>query len=143
MSSGTYGIKKPAFITSNDVEMFYHYRPNRASEASDFKTFQRLDSSLLTNSKAPMDDGNDTISELTGMYDLRLPLNLFGKVGIYTVYMPTLPNRFNGKRKSYIPIKSDIVSLPSSIGAFELLSKLLSKRWNVLKSDASLALFGL
>lgn len=87
MSSGTYGIKKPAFITSNDVEMFYHYRPNRASEASDFKTFQRLDSSLLTNSKAPMDDGNDTISELTGMYDLRLPLNLFGNVGIYTVYI--------------------------------------------------------
>ena len=87
MSSGTYGIKKPAFITSADVDMFYYYRPNRASEASDFKTFQRLDSSLLSNSKAPMDDGNDTISDLIGMYDLRLPLNLFGKVGIYTVYI--------------------------------------------------------
>ena len=70
-----------------------------------------------------------------------LPYISFGF--IYTVYMPTLPNRFNGKRKSYIPVKSDMVSLPSSIGAFELLNKLLSKRWNVLKSDASLALFGL
>ena len=70
-----------------------------------------------------------------------LPYISFGF--IYTVYMPTLLKIFSGKRKSYIPVNSDMVSLPSSIGAFELLSKLLSKRWKVLKSDASLALFGL
>jgi hypothetical protein len=87
MANGTFGTRKPANITSADVDMFYYYRPSRSSESTDFPNFQRLDSSLLANSKGPMNDGNDTVSTLTGMYDLRLPLNLFGKVGIYTIYI--------------------------------------------------------
>jgi hypothetical protein len=43
--------------------------------------FQRLDSNVLNTMKT---DGNEV---LNGMYDLRLPLDKFNQVGIYTVYI--------------------------------------------------------
>ena len=85
MANNTYGIKKPAFITSNDVDIFYHYRPSRNSDSAEFNSFKKLDSSILTTFEGESNDG--TTSTLPGMYNLRLPLGTFGKVGIYTVYI--------------------------------------------------------
>lgn len=85
MANNTYGIKKPAFITSNDVDIFYHYRPNRNSDSSEFADFKKLDSNMLSTFNAEMNDGTNAI--LPGMYNLRLPLGTFGKSGIYTVYI--------------------------------------------------------
>jgi hypothetical protein len=80
MANGIYGTKKPAQITSDDIDIFYHYRPTRSSE-SPMTGFQRLDSNVLNTMKT---DGNEV---LNGMYDLRLPLDKFNQVGIYTVYI--------------------------------------------------------
>ena len=87
MSNGTYGTVKPAFITSNDVDIFYFYRPTRSSESTDFSEFKKLDSSLL--SQVTFDASIDGISDnvLPGMYDMKLPLNIFSEKGFYTIYI--------------------------------------------------------
>ena len=86
MANGTYGTRKPAVITSNDVEIFYYYRPSRTSESVDFSVFKQLDSNLL-NSVSAEDTNGSSLGVLPGMYDLRLPLNVFNEVGFYTVYI--------------------------------------------------------
>lgn len=79
--NNVYGTKKPAIISASDVEIFYHYRPSRNSNDADFSNFKKIDSSLLTNTS--LEGG----AILPGMYNLRLPLNIFNKKGIYTVYI--------------------------------------------------------
>ena len=87
MSNGTYGTVKPAFITSNDVDIYYFYRPNRSSDSSDFTSFKKLDSSLI--SQVSFDSPNSDLSDntLPGMYDIKLPLDVFSEKGFYTIYI--------------------------------------------------------
>lgn len=83
MANGTYGIKKPANITPDDVDIFYYYRPTRGSESSGLTGFVKIadPASVLYNSVRT--DGK----ALSGMYSLRLPLEIFGKKGIYSIYI--------------------------------------------------------
>lgn len=85
MANGTYGTRKPADITSNDVDIYYHYRPTRNSDAEGFSEFRKLDSSILGTTNATDEEGNSFV--LSGLYDLRLPLEQFGSDGIYTIYI--------------------------------------------------------
>lgn len=88
MANGTYGTRKPAQITSDDVDIFYHYRPSYSSDSPDFNdTFKKLeDSNILCPCEYKQEEGN-TVLELPGMYNLRLPLDKFGTKGIYTIYI--------------------------------------------------------
>lgn len=86
--NNTYGTKRPALITSEDVDIFYSYRPSRSEESVDFSHFKRLDSSCLYETEAEYVDGdNSSVMTLPGMYDLRLPMDKFNMVGVYTVYI--------------------------------------------------------
>lgn len=85
MANGTYGVKKPAYITADDVEIFYYYRPNRNSESPDFQAFKTLDPSEVFNGCEVETTSGSEI--LPGMYDLKLPVEEFGKKGIYTIYI--------------------------------------------------------
>lgn len=97
-SNGTYGTRRPADITAYDVDIFYHYRPDRSRDSEEYPTFKKLDSTYLTQFEID-DEGLDrdvTISRaLPGMYNLRLPLTEFNKTGIYTVYIR--PKEIYGK----------------------------------------------
>lgn len=88
--NNVYGTKKPANISSSDVDIFYHYRPNRNSDDPDFATFKKLHSSdvesMLFKTSAGTLTG-ETTEMLPGMYDLHLPLDKFSKKGIYTIYI--------------------------------------------------------
>ena len=85
MANGTYGTKRPAQITFNDVDIFYYYRPSYSSESEDFANFKKLDSSRIL-SAANGEYGREVLT-LPGMYNLRLPLNEFGQRGVYTIYI--------------------------------------------------------
>lgn len=86
-NNGTYGIKRPALITANDVDIFYYYRPSRSTDSTDFSTgFKKVDSTLLTSVNAEDENGNG-LGVLPGMYNLKLPVDIFGTSGIYTVYI--------------------------------------------------------
>lgn len=80
MANGTYGIRKPAYIEPSDAEVFYYYRPTRGSEAKGFTEWKTGDTSWLSSVSV-------NSSVLPGMYNLRLPLEKFGKKGIYTIYV--------------------------------------------------------
>ena len=85
MANGTYGIRKPANITADDVDIFYYYRPTRGSESPNFKGFVKVSdpSAMLYNCVSD----EDTKLNINGLYNLRLPLEIFGKAGIYTIYI--------------------------------------------------------
>lgn len=95
MANGVYGTRKPAIITPSDVDIFYYYRPTRNSEDSNFEDFKKLDSNLLASTKAPLGTSVEVNSVLPGMYDMRLPLDIFSRVGIYTIYIK--PKEVYGK----------------------------------------------
>lgn len=82
--NNVYGTKKPALINSSDIEIFYHYRPSRNSDDINFQNFKKIDSNILTNMSV---EEEDITTLLPGMYNLRLPLNIFNKKGIYTLYI--------------------------------------------------------
>lgn len=85
MANGTYGTKRPAQITPNDVDIFYYYRPSYSSESEEFVNFKQLDSSRILSAASGV-YGNDVLT-LPGMYNLRLPLSEFGQKGVYTIYI--------------------------------------------------------
>lgn len=84
--NSVYGNSRPANITEKDIEIFYNYKPNRSQDDASFKTFKKLDSKILTKTLATTEESTQTF-DLPGLYNLRLPLNIFNKKGIYTVYI--------------------------------------------------------
>ena len=83
MANGTYGTRKPADVNINeDVEVFYYYRPTRGSESADFSTFKEL-SSIQVLSTCRDENGLG----LSGMYNLKLPVDIFNKKGVYSIYI--------------------------------------------------------
>lgn len=86
--NSTYGVVKAALVDpTQDVEIFYHYRPSRSSDDSEFKQFKKIDdvSSIFSNSEFENTDEPDM--RLPGMYNLNLPVSIFGKKGFYTIYI--------------------------------------------------------
>ena len=84
--SGMYGTIKPANIDiNNDVEIFYHYRPSYNSDVSDFENFKTLNTSCLQQCSASNSNGSNV--NISGLFNLKLPLNTFNKKGIYTIYI--------------------------------------------------------
>ena len=76
MSVGIYGTKKLADINSEDVDVLFAYSPSR--EEIGEVNFKPLFDSV---------NGGDLLKMLgaDGMYKLRLPANIFNKIGFYSV----------------------------------------------------------
>lgn len=85
MANGVYGIRKPANITIDDVDIYYYYRPTRSTESPNFKGFVKVSDPGTMLSPAVLNENNDSL--VSGLYNLRLPLEIFGKKGIYTIYI--------------------------------------------------------
>ena len=84
MSNGIFGSIRPAKINpATDAEILYTYRPTRSTDDDDFKgKYKTLDpSERLVNS---VTTGNDVVD---GVYELRLPLDKFGRKGFYNIYI--------------------------------------------------------
>ena len=94
MATGTYGIVRPADIRPDDVEIFYHYSPSRDQIGN--TTLQKLNPADVL---IPLDNPNKTQSNVTGfeifggMYTLKLPANLFGVKGFYSIIIKPIEIR--------------------------------------------------
>jgi hypothetical protein len=86
MSTGTMGIVRPADITPDDVEIFYHFTPSRDTTGN--ITLLKLDPNEVL---IKMDNPNKIQSGVTGfeifggLYTLKLPAVTFGVKGFYTI----------------------------------------------------------
>lgn len=90
MAIGTYGTIIPINIKNVDipnlVDISFSYHETRSYDSLTNASFKRLDSSVLTQAKREMSDG-DVDEYIEGMYNLQLPLSEFNKKGFYTVYI--------------------------------------------------------
>lgn len=90
MANNIYGtVRQANFNPSTDADIYYYYRPTRSSEDTAYSGFKKLDnaSTILVNSKT--EDALNVFGDnaLPGMYTLKLPVNIFGNTGIYTIYI--------------------------------------------------------
>jgi hypothetical protein len=90
MAVGSYGIVRPADVSPEDVEIFFHYVENRLSTAT--ATLKKLESSeVLTpvyhNSDTTDDANAPNVEILGGMYNLKLGSTDFSDLGVYTLHI--------------------------------------------------------
>jgi hypothetical protein len=122
MATGTYGIVRPADISPDDVEIFYHFTPSRDSQGN--TTLIKLDASQVL---IKMDNPNKSQSNVTGfevfggMYTLKLPVATFGAKGFYTIMIKPIEMRTSivdvGVLSAYPDIKGlvfDLSSIPAN-----------------------------
>lgn len=76
MAVGTYGSVKLADVDFNDVDVLYSYAPNRESLGD--TQFQPIYNSVTNNEFRKMIGGD-------GGYKLRLPANVFNRLGFYLI----------------------------------------------------------
>jgi hypothetical protein len=128
MSQGTYGNVRPADISPDDVEVFYHYTPSRDKIGN--TNLIKLDSNEVL---IKIDNPNKSQSNITGfevfggMYTLKLPVTTFSSKGFYTIYIKPVEIRTKivdcGTLSAYPDIKGilfDISAIPSQfVNKFE------------------------
>lgn len=90
MSTGVFGSIRPAILdVSRDVDIFYTYRPTRGETSEDYKggSFKKVEKAAewLVKSSGINEDG--TSFDINGLFNLKLPLDVFNKKGYYTVYI--------------------------------------------------------
>ncbi len=90
MAVGSYGIIRPADVSPEDVEIYYHYVSGRTSDAT--ATLKRLSpSDVLTpvfhNADTTDDAAAPDVEILGGMYNLKLASGDFSELGIYTLHI--------------------------------------------------------
>jgi len=139
-ATGNYGVVRPADISPEDVEIFYHYSPSRDSQGE--TTLNRLVPSEVL---IKIDHPNKTVTGFEvfgGMYTLKLPVATFGAKGFYSIIIKPVEIRTKivdvGVLSAYPDIKGlvfDISNLPAQfLSKFEN-DGLVGYRIEYLKSD--------
>jgi hypothetical protein len=124
-SNSTYGIVKPSVVTADDVDILYNYKPYRNSEEEEYNVWKRLDSAQIF-SPAILEESDIADKRLPGMYNLKLPVSIFGNKGYYTVYVK--PREFRcqikdvGTLLAYPDIRGLIIDTDSLTGGRSLFS---------------------
>lgn len=117
--NGTYGIVKPTLINdiNQDVEIWYRYMPTRTTNDKTYNKFYKIDtpSSVLSSSKVTDGEIKNGDDVLPGMFNLSLPIDIFGRTGIYTVYIKPKEYFFNikdvGALAAYPDVKGIVIDL--------------------------------
>ncbi len=87
MATGSYGTIRPADVSPDDVDIILNYTPSR--DDTDNFVLTKLDAKTIlrpyfnNNSTG----GNADVEILGGLYNLKLPADVFNKLGIYTLYI--------------------------------------------------------
>jgi hypothetical protein len=118
MATGTYGTIRPADISPEDVEIFYHFTPSR--DKNDDPTFTKLNSVDVLQK---VDNPNKGLSDVTsfeifgGVYTLKLPVSDFSAKGFYTIVIKPAEIRVKivdvGVLSAYPDIKGVLFDLSS------------------------------
>jgi hypothetical protein len=88
MAIGSYGIVRPADVSPEDVDIFYHYVSGRTATSP--VTFKKLSPAsdyltpVLHNGET---GGTEDVEVLGGLYNLKLAAADFSELGIYTLHM--------------------------------------------------------
>jgi hypothetical protein len=90
MAVGSYGIIRPSDVSPQDVEIYYHYVPNRLSTSDvTLKKLQAQDilTPVFHNNETTDDLSAPNVEILGGLYNLKLSSSDFSELGIYTLHI--------------------------------------------------------
>lgn len=79
MATGNYGTIRCADVSTDDIEIFYTYSPDRATNTTEVLT---LDPNQVIEK---LDDPTDSGLILGGLYNLNLPTSIFNQKGFYNI----------------------------------------------------------
>ena len=89
MANGVYGTNIPTSISNdliaNYVDIVYSYSRTRTSTDVEGRKFEKLSSDNMKNVVLSKSETNDNMVD--GLYNLKLPTDIFGKKGFYTIYI--------------------------------------------------------
>jgi hypothetical protein len=90
MAVGSYGVVRPADVSPDDVEILYHYVPNRLSTSQ--VTLKKLTANqvltpIYQTSGTTTDTAAQNVEVLGGLYNLKLNADDFSDLGIYTLHL--------------------------------------------------------
>ena len=89
MANGVYGTNIPTSISNdliaNYVDIVYSYSKTRNSTDVEGSKFEKLSSDNMKNVVLSKSETNDNMVD--GLYNLKLPTDIFGKKGFYTIYI--------------------------------------------------------
>lgn len=148
MSSGVYGINRPADVSPEDCEIWVHYTPSRDSIGN--ATVSLLDPTQVL---LQIDNPNKIQSNVTtgfevfgGLYTLRLPVAQFNQRGIYTIMIKPVEIRTRivdcGVLSAFPDIKGILIDLadipPQYVNKFEN-NNLIGYRIEYLNTNTNVA----
>ena len=81
MATGVYGTVRPADVSPNDMEVYYHYSPSR-STTGPVNLIKISDPNTIIKK---VDNPSNPNQIFGGMYTLTLPTTIFNVKGIYTI----------------------------------------------------------
>jgi hypothetical protein len=87
MASGTYGTIRPADVSPEDVDIILNYTPSRDDTNNFLLTKLDAKNVLRPYFHTANTGGNNGVEILGGLYNLKLPADVFNKLGIYTLYI--------------------------------------------------------
>ena len=119
MANNTYGtVKQAIFNPSVDADVFYYYKPTRSSESPVFSGFRKIDNVDMVLENSLVETPTVGVDRrLPGMYNLKLPVSIFGNRGFYTVYI--VPKEFEctildvGSLAAYPDIRGIVIDMNS------------------------------
>jgi hypothetical protein len=148
VSSGVYGINRPADVSPEDCEIWVHYTPSRDSIGN--ATVSLLDPTQVL---LQIDNPNKIQSNVTtgfevfgGLYTLRLPVAQFNQRGIYTIMIKPVEIRTRivdcGVLSAFPDIKGILIDLadipPQYVNKFEN-NNLIGYRIEYLSTNTNVA----
>ena len=86
MSIGVYGVKRPADVDPNDIEIVVIYTKTR--NAGEAQTITKLfGNQVIKPVMSTPDFGGKDVEILGGLYNMTLPKTVFNQKGFYTIYI--------------------------------------------------------
>lgn len=120
---GTYGIKRGADVTPEDVEIFYDFTTSRDKLSNGLVKIENTSEVLLrVNNPNRSQSGVSGFEMFGGLYTLKLPVSIFSAKGIYTIIIKPVEIRTRivdiGVLSAFPDINGvlfDLSSIPSNL----------------------------
>jgi hypothetical protein len=87
VATGSYGTIRPADVSPDDVDIILNYTPSR-DDTENF-VLTKLDARTILRPyfNNNQTGGNANVEIMGGLYNLKLPADVFNRLGIYTLYI--------------------------------------------------------
>lgn len=131
MANGVYGTQIPTLISEEDianyVDIYYSYSETRNSSDVDAASFTHVIKDDIPDFLSGVTSKDETDNVIEGLYNLKLPANIFGRKGFYTVYI----------KPREVPVKIVDVSILKDFDSVRGIVLDLKELPDEVKNDAS------